>query len=92
MRRESSSSRVAMSTTPLCACTFGPPSSSAVIFSPSTCLTTAGPVSPRNVPSHWIMNEPWRGRYEPPPALKPNINMMLGTTPLIFRNAVKAWL
>ena len=38
----------------------------------------------------WMTKLPWRGRYEPPPALKPNMHMIDGTTPLILRSAVNA--
>ncbi len=58
--------------------------------SPSTDFTTPGPVRPKKVSFGWMTKLPWRGRYEPPPALKPNMHMIDGTTPLIFRSAVKA--
>ena len=58
--------------------------------SPSTDLITPGPVSPKKVFSGWMRKLPCRGRYEPPPALKPNMHMTLGTTPEMRRSAVKA--
>jgi acetyl-CoA carboxylase carboxyltransferase component len=62
VRSEPSSSPVTRSQTPLWPCTPGPPRSSALTSSPSTDLTTPVPVNPMKVSSHWIMNDPWRGR------------------------------
>jgi hypothetical protein len=84
------SSATVMSATPLAPWTFGPPRSSGVTSSPSTLLMTPGPVRPKNVFAAWMMKLPWRGRYAPPPALYPNMHMMLGATPLILRSAVNA--
>ncbi len=69
MRSEPTSSAVVRSQTPFRPCTPGPPSASAVTSSPIADFTTFGPVRPMNVSAHWIMNDPWRGRYAPPPAL-----------------------
>ena len=59
----------------------GPPSCSAVTFSPVTCLITCGPVMNICALRVWMMKSVSAGLYAAPPAQGPQISEICGTAP-----------